>query len=198
MARELGVMKSVAPGLEWTENLHQQLLAAARTIQWNKEQNLVDGNSWLIYPVLLLKEFSGPRRLEVQKRLGLNGKEQREVESVVQELEKLSWTLQQEDLSASQIYEMLQPLPVVGLLALLAANPGEALLRSRVLLYMEQLADVELSIDGHDLLKLGFEPGPDMGRALKAVRRARLDGEILSRDEELFLAGSMLNGKKGV
>ena len=196
MARELGVMKSFTPGLEWGEDLHQQLLAAARTIQWNKEQNLVDGDSWLIYPVLLLKQYGG-KRVEYFKMLGLTVKEQKEVETVIRDLDELSLILAHQDLSASKIYELLQPLPVVGLLALLAANAGEALLRSRVLLYMEQLADVEIAIDGHDLLQLGFQSGPDMGRALKAVRRARLDGEVSSRDEELSLAGSMLTGNKG-
>lgn len=196
MAREMGVLGAVLPGLEWNENLNQQILAAARTIQWNKEQNLVNADSWLVYPVLLLMA-TGTAGAGFLKRLGLTLKEQREAEAVVASLENVSQRLTRPDLSASEIYELLHQLPVIGLLALMAANPGQAMLRSRVLLYLEQLADVELSIDGHDLIKLGFEPGPEMGRALKALRRARLDGEIASRDEELALADSLLNGKKG-
>ena len=59
---------------------------------------------------------------------------------------------------------------MVALLALLAVHHGEAGLRSRALLYLEKLADVEISIDGHDLLAMGIEAGPEVGRILRAVR----------------------------
>ena len=195
MARDLGVMKTIVAGLEWSSELDEQLLAAAEIIQWNKEQNLADADAWLVYPVLLLKEVTGLQRTEAINRLGLTGKEQKLVELAARDLNQLSLSLEEKDLPASEIYDLLQPLPVFALFALLAANPGKAELRSRVLLYLEQLADIEIAIDGHDLRQLGFKEGPQLGQTLKDIRRARLDGEISTREEELALAGSLL--KKG-
>lgn len=190
MIREYGALKAIAPGLEWKDELDQQFLAAAQLIQWTLDQDMADDDSWLVYPVLLLNEIPLVRRTEAVKRFGLNGKEQKLVESIVRDLNQLSQSLQQ-NLSASDIYTLLQPVPLPGLLALVAANPGETGLRSRVLLFLEELADVEISIDGHDLKGLGIDAGPEMGRILRAVRRAKLDGEITSREEELALARTM-------
>jgi hypothetical protein len=42
-------------------------------------------------------------------------------------------------------------------------------------------------VAGGDLVRRGLAPGPQIGRALKAVWRARLDGEI-GPEEELDFA----------
>lgn len=195
MARGLGILQAIVPGLEWSHELDKQVMAAAHIIQWTEEQGMADEDSWLVYPILLLKELSGAGGMVVVKRLGLNEREHKLADAIVGDIHRLSHLLQQ-DLSASEIYYALQPVPLPGLLALLAANPGETGLRARVLLYLERLADVEIVIDGHDLKALGVQAGPVMGRILRAVRRAKLDGEVSSREEELALAGNLLKEEK--
>jgi tRNA nucleotidyltransferase (CCA-adding enzyme) len=116
------------------------------------------------------------------------------VQTISQGIEQVEGQLRQ-DIAASDIYNILRPLPIVALLALLAVNSGEAALRSRVMLYLEKLADVEISIDGHDLLSLGLEAGPEVGRILREVQMARLDGEVSTREQELALANSLLRGR---
>jgi tRNA nucleotidyltransferase (CCA-adding enzyme) len=188
MARELGVLPRLIPGLEWSRELERQIIAAARISQWSKEQSIFP-QGWLLYPLLLLKEAPREAWAESLEQLGLRGsKEQQLVCQVAEELEHLSRALQNEDLSPGGIFDLLQPQPTLALLALLAANPGEARLRSAVLLYLEKLADLEIAIDGNDLLRLGVEAGPRIGRILKAVHRAKLDGRVQTQEEELALA----------
>lgn len=43
-------------------------------------------------------------------------------------------------------------------------------------------------VDGDDLLRLGVEPGPEMGRLLEAIETAQLAEEISGREEALALA----------
>ena len=43
-------------------------------------------------------------------------------------------------------------------------------------------------VDGHDLLRLGYPPGPLLGRVLKLIREQQLDGQLRSRDEALAYA----------
>ena len=54
--------------------------------------------------------------------------------------------------------------------------------------YVAEWRDVRLEIDGDDLLAAGVEEGPAVGRGLASALRAKLDGEVAGRDEELRAA----------
>jgi tRNA nucleotidyltransferase (CCA-adding enzyme) len=54
--------------------------------------------------------------------------------------------------------------------------------------YLEQWRRVRPRLDGDDLLALGVPAGPAVGAALRALRRARLDGLVTDQDEEEALA----------
>jgi tRNA nucleotidyltransferase (CCA-adding enzyme) len=78
----------------------------------------------------------------------------------------------------------LRPLARSELLAL--AAEGGALGR-RVLLHLREDRERSLPLDGSDLGALGLA-GPEVGRALAALRRAVLDGTLASREEALAWA----------
>lgn len=54
--------------------------------------------------------------------------------------------------------------------------------------YVERWREVELEISGDDLIAAGVAEGPAVGRGLAAALRAKLDGEVRGRDEELRAA----------
>jgi tRNA nucleotidyltransferase (CCA-adding enzyme) len=54
--------------------------------------------------------------------------------------------------------------------------------------YLEEWRSVHLEIDGEDLIAAGVSQGPAIGKGLDAALRAKLDGEISGRDEELGTA----------
>jgi tRNA nucleotidyltransferase (CCA-adding enzyme) len=54
--------------------------------------------------------------------------------------------------------------------------------------YMGVWRDVELEIDGAELIAAGVPEGPALGRGLAAALRAKLDGEISGREAELAAA----------
>jgi tRNA nucleotidyltransferase (CCA-adding enzyme) len=54
--------------------------------------------------------------------------------------------------------------------------------------YLEEWEGVELEIDGADLIAAGVPQGPALGRGLAAALRAKLDGEIHGREQELEAA----------
>jgi tRNA nucleotidyltransferase (CCA-adding enzyme) len=64
--------------------------------------------------------------------------------------------------------------------------------------YVNEWRDVRLEIDGGDLLAAGVSQGPALGRGLKEALRAKLDGEIADRDEELSVALRAARGGDGV
>ncbi len=54
--------------------------------------------------------------------------------------------------------------------------------------YLTAWREIELEIDGDDLIAAGIEQGPAIGRGLRAARHQKLEGEISGRDEELKTA----------
>jgi tRNA nucleotidyltransferase (CCA-adding enzyme) len=54
--------------------------------------------------------------------------------------------------------------------------------------YMDEWRHVRLDVDGEDLLAAGIPEGPAVGRGLAAAMRAKLDGQVAGRDEELEIA----------
>jgi len=74
----------------------------------------------------------------------------------------------------------------VWALAVLDQNgPGET-----CRMYLETWRRIHPSLTGADLLALGYAPGAPLGEALRALRRARLDGEASTRAEEVaYLRG---------
>jgi tRNA nucleotidyltransferase (CCA-adding enzyme) len=51
---------------------------------------------------------------------------------------------------------------------------------------------------GRDLLALGLEPGPAVGRLLAELYEAQLDGQVATREEALAAAGRLLPGYSGL
>ncbi|HYC82275.1 MAG TPA: hypothetical protein VEB65_10850 [Solirubrobacterales bacterium] len=54
--------------------------------------------------------------------------------------------------------------------------------------YLREWRSLALEIDGEALLAAGVPEGPALGRALRAARRAALDGEATSREQQLAVA----------
>jgi tRNA nucleotidyltransferase (CCA-adding enzyme) len=54
--------------------------------------------------------------------------------------------------------------------------------------WVHEWRKVALEIDGTDLLEQGVAQGPALGRGLDAALRAKLDGEISGRADELSVA----------
>ncbi len=55
-------------------------------------------------------------------------------------------------------------------------------------LFLTKLRYIKPFLNGEDLKSLGITPGPKMGEILKVLHKARLDGEIKTREEEENLA----------
>lgn len=71
------------------------------------------------------------------------------------------------------------------------------LVRERIVLYISTLRFVETSLNGDDLKKMGVAAGKKMGTLLKALKEAKLNGEVKTREAERKLIRKWLaKGKR--
>lgn len=91
----------------------------------------------------------------------------------------------------SRVCDALQPYPARLLAAAWVASE-QAGVRSRLEQYQTRYRQVEAELTGDDLIALGLRPGPLFGRLLGALRDARLDGLVSTREQEEALLRRML------
>jgi tRNA nucleotidyltransferase (CCA-adding enzyme) len=88
------------------------------------------------------------------------------------------------ELSPSAVYALLHDEPPEALALALALGVAPV----PILEYGTRLRFVRLDITGNDLIAAGLEPGPELGRVLAETLRAKLDGDVAGRDDELRYA----------
>ncbi len=109
------------------------------------------------------------------------------------------------DISQSRLEKARRPSDVCRLLfpysgrvlAALWVALDQECLRERLLRYQTEWRLVEPKLTGDDLKALGLEPGPIFGRLLRALRDARLDGQISTREEEEAMLAQLLKEEGG-
>ena len=95
----------------------------------------------------------------------------------------------------SDLYRILEPFAPQAIAAItrLTRDPSVRLALSR---YMNELRFVRSSLTGDDLLEMGADQGPLVGKILAELRDARLDGKLSDREEERALAQVLLARKQ--
>jgi tRNA nucleotidyltransferase (CCA-adding enzyme) len=99
------------------------------------------------------------------------------------------------DLSRSGIYRSLETCSSEAITACLLACE-DAVIRSRLELYLIELRYVKPSLNGEDLKRMGVTPGPRLGKMLKTLHDAKLDNKIETREEEEALVRQWIAERK--
>ena len=87
-------------------------------------------------------------------------------------------------LKNSAVYAALSPYVREAIVACRLTAP-DGIMAERIDDFTRRLADIRSLLNGDDLLELGVEPGPQVGRVLAELLQARLDGEVETREDEI-------------
>jgi tRNA nucleotidyltransferase (CCA-adding enzyme) len=96
------------------------------------------------------------------------------------------------DASPSQVYDALHSSPPAVLYAVHQLAPAQNI-RDIIEYYMFRLRQIEIDTDGNRLMQHGVKPGPIYRVILETLKKARLDGEIHSSEEEEALLMRLLH-----
>ncbi|MDO9083042.1 MAG: polya polymerase, partial [Humidesulfovibrio sp.] len=193
--QDLKLLEAIHPLLTLDADRLRVLSEVHKVHTWYKLLYLEPAAStWRLYLLGLTMGLERDQLEHVCLRLRFSDRELREFLALRDQLGEalarlMTW---QDGLSAlSEIYFTLAPLPVEGVLFLMARSRREAI-RKNISLYLTRMRAQQLFIDGDDLKALGLQSGPVFARILRQVRAAAVDGEAFSREKQLELAKTLM------
>ncbi|WP_291323039.1 CBS domain-containing protein [Desulfonatronospira sp.] len=183
-----GLLKNIHPMLKLTTNLQNILSETEKVISWFQLLYLDEQvDKCVLYMLGLLNHINDVQAGIIMQRFNFSQKRSRlifslrsQVNSTMSELS--AWY--QDEGRLSSLYFILTPLPLEGLLFLMAKVYKEDL-RKHVSYYITQLRGLQPQLTGKDLKQLGLKPGPQFGRILKDLKAAQIDGLACDRQAQL-------------
>jgi tRNA nucleotidyltransferase (CCA-adding enzyme) len=189
---ELDVLRALNPALRWNKNVQ------------NLFKQIKDVLSW--FDLLYLEEIVNPDELYLMGLIeSLNKKEaksflnQLELGNSKKEkiLDQREWVLniyhfwqKKKEMKPSEVYFTLEEIPTESVLYLMAKLASYK--KKWISQYFTQWRQVKPILRGNDLKKMGLKPGPLFKTIIKALLKARLDGEIKTEEDENQLVKTFL------
>ena len=187
-AERLGVLRHMHPALEGDVWLGEHF-DRAREFVGSPRLDMK------LYLVLLAWRLNDEALKSFMERMKFGGEMARLLKDIPA-LKQALPGLTQPDLTPSVVYYMLERHRPETIQA--AALVTESILvQQRLVLYLSTLRFVETSLSGDDLKKMGVAQGKKMGALLKALKEAKLNGEVKTREAERKLVRKWLaKGKR--
>ena len=139
-----------------------------------------------VYFALLSYDLGRDNAEAISERLNLSGAWKRIVLGVAKindDIHKLA----DPAISPSTVYRFLKRYPVEAVSACFLSDESQ-IVRSQIERYLKELQYIQIHLNGNELKRMGVETGPRLGRILKALQDAKLDGLAETReDEETFV-----------
>jgi tRNA nucleotidyltransferase (CCA-adding enzyme) len=189
-----GLMTFFLPGLKVDRPLETRLARLEGIVSWYRL--LFTGEKLEPWTVYFLGMVEGMNEKEVEglldrfsfseKSSALFLQRRRTAIQVAQRLSSRPW------LGRSEVFFLLNPLPPDFLLYIMGRTDSEEA-KKAVSLYFTELKKVRVSLGGQDLKRMGFPPGPIYKEILNALLRARLEGKLVSRQDEMNFVAKKFN-----
>lgn len=189
--QELGIMKAIHPLLELTKERVQVLIELVKVYNWYKLLYLEPkAEPWKVFILGITMGVKREQIPQVTERLHFTKREEREFfvlrDMIGEALMKLmSWKEGKSKLS--KLYFILHPIPIEGILFLMARSRKEYI-RRNISQYLSGLRYTNIEVTGNDLKQLGIAPGPVYTRILTKLMEAKIDGKADTKKQQLKLA----------
>jgi len=178
---ELGVLQRISPSLKGDGWIAEKFDRARRLKKPSQLPSL--------YFCLLIYSFSEGGIEQFLTRLNISAKLSRAMRDTLRLKTRLP-LLDKSSLKPSEIYYLLQEYEPLAIQAnAIASEPSMA--HRYLQLFLTKLRYVRTSLDGEELKRLGISAGPEMGRVLQILHKAKLDGEVRTKADEKKLALSL-------
>jgi len=185
---DYGLLKLIHPAIE-ERTIYNDLAKAYETIQgiellFLKEEYRKE----FIYLMVILWNLNLAEREELLHRICAPVNIKRELIENISSAQKALqlFTAENSQEFNVQIYNLLKPLNIETIiLMMIYAKEWQ---KKAIFNYLTKLKDIKPLITGEDLKKLGIQPGPVYRKILESILREKLQGRLLSKEEEIEFA----------
>ena len=191
---ELGVLKVIEPRIKWDERMAALFSRSREIIAWYRLLYMSEPVVfWLVLFLALTDRLTDAELGALAERLSISGRKINEVLGARRRGGKALEVLKRErGLRPSEIYDLLNPLPLEVILYLMEKAEDEGI-KKVFSDYITAQRGVSTILGGDELMKMGVEEGPAVGKTMKMLLEERLNGEIVTReDEEAAVRESLL------
>ncbi|SDL19813.1 tRNA nucleotidyltransferase (CCA-adding enzyme) [Maridesulfovibrio ferrireducens] len=195
---ELGVLEAIHPLLVLNSSREQVITELERVISWHSLLYLEPTISvWKTYFLGLCMGISKPKMEQIYNRFSFSQTEEREF---VHLRETIFWAAGnimniREELKPSEIYTILHPVPLEGVLFIMARTKRD-MIKKYISQYLTTLRLQTIDITGDDLKELGLIPGPQYAQLLFETKLACLDSLVKGKDEQLEFVKKVIKSGK--
>jgi len=183
--QDFRILKAIYPKIELTPQKEKELNYLVDVFAHFEVLSKEKSKRWLIRLLLLLEDLNEEEVRDFCGRYKFTREDQNAIISGRLEAERLIKSLRSPGLlKSSFIHSLLRSVPQEALLFTMA-KAQDKLVKKRILLYLTRLRLVEIEVDGKDLKSMGYKPSPRFSQILEEVRRARLDGLVKNKKEEI-------------
>ncbi len=192
---QLGGLKFLGKGVKSDRSLERLMRSVDEQRAWHqrkfKGQNL---QAWLVQCMALLYAAPHALRRQAITKFHLSNYEKDNI-LILRKVKNIIKKLSRRSVRPSEVVELLRPWKREAILFVRALSRLPAV-RSRIGEYWIKGENARLSINGHDLSRLGLQDGRAVGKALKKLLAKKIDGEIISRQDEFALAQEMISRER--
>jgi len=146
-----------------------------------------------LYFCLLTYSFSESEIGQFLARLNMQAKLSRAMRDTLCLKTRLP-LLDKSALKSSEVCYLLQEYDPLAIQANAVASESPVVQR-HLQLFLTKLRFVRTSLNGEELKRLGISAGPEMGKVLQILHRAKLDGEVSTKADEKKLALSLRSAR---
>jgi tRNA nucleotidyltransferase (CCA-adding enzyme) len=186
-AEKLGILTKLHPSLTgngWISDKFDQA-----------RQLYVKGSLFQIYFCLLVYNLSEKDNDQFISRLNLSNKLTQMMRQTLL-LKSQIHNLEKNKISYSKIYEFLSSYVLTAIQVNMLSIESTTI-KQYLHLYLSKLRYIKPCLTGDDLIELGIPAGPELGNALNVIHKAKLDGEIRTKQDEVaFVHNYVLGSQK--
>lgn len=184
---ELGALQRINPALNYDGWIAEKFDKARQLSKPSQLKSLYF--CLFIYPLSEKENEQFVHRLNIPAKLAQALRDTLRLKSQLSLLDKSS-------LKPSEIYYLLHEYEWLAIQAN-AIGTESSTICCHLKLFLDKLRYVKTFLNGEELKKLGISAGPEMGKILKWLHKAKLDGEVNTKADEEKLALSLrLEGLK--
>jgi tRNA nucleotidyltransferase (CCA-adding enzyme) len=179
------LLKLIHPKIVLSSHMSENLERIEKVFAWFKLLFLDENyDQWILYFGGLIDALKKDEVKTVIENLSLTRVEIKKIELLKEKVPKILSKICSTTIKPSDVYHLLNPLPLEVQLYVMAKTTAENTRRA-ISHYFTHTKQVKIELSGNDLIALGLTPGKVFKKILNATLDAKIDGILKNREDEM-------------